>query len=157
MRIMPFMKRKKGLQFAGIGLDTGGGGSLPIASPATLGAIKTGATVETDANGVCDVSIPISTSEFYTGLKWTDGKKIYGKNYSLASMPTEYTKLDDLNSRNLIFAFGSVAYSNKRWSVPFFYNTSVYCTICTTDTEIQVRGTQYTTNLIVTIYYTKGV
>ena len=26
MRIMPFMKRKKGVQFAGIGLDTGGGG-----------------------------------------------------------------------------------------------------------------------------------
>lgn len=27
MRIMPFMKRKKGVQFAGVGLDTGGGGT----------------------------------------------------------------------------------------------------------------------------------
>lgn len=26
MRIMPFMKRKNGVQFAGVGLDTGGGG-----------------------------------------------------------------------------------------------------------------------------------
>ena len=28
MRIMPFMKRKKGIQFAGAGLDTGGGGGV---------------------------------------------------------------------------------------------------------------------------------
>lgn len=59
MRIMPFMKRKKGLQFAGIGLDTGGGGgggSLPIASSDVLGGVKIGSGVNVASDGTISVS-----------------------------------------------------------------------------------------------------
>lgn len=54
MRIMPFMKRKKGIQFAGAGLDSGGGGggSLPIASADTLGAVKVGENLTITSEGV---------------------------------------------------------------------------------------------------------
>ena len=53
MRIMPFMKRKKGLQFAGIGLDTGGGGGGGSSLP------------------------DFSTDEQSLGIKWIDGKDLF--------------------------------------------------------------------------------
>lgn len=54
---------------------------LPVASAETLGGVKVGdgLTIE---NGVlsADRQTPdFSVAEFDTGLKWTDGKKIYGK------------------------------------------------------------------------------
>lgn len=52
MRIMPFMRRKNGVQFAGVGLDIGSGGSFNF-----------------------------STDEQVTTQKWTDGKPIYVKTF----------------------------------------------------------------------------
>ena len=54
MRIMPFMKRKKGIQFAGVGIDSGGGGglSLPIASSTSLGGVKVGAGLDVQSDGL---------------------------------------------------------------------------------------------------------
>lgn len=60
MRIMPFMKRKKGVQFAGIGLDTGGGGGgsyvLPPATYSTLGGVKVGTGLEVAEDGTLSSS-----------------------------------------------------------------------------------------------------
>ena len=70
MRIMPFMKRKKGIQFAGVGLDTGGGGSLPIASDTTLGGVKIGDGLSITPQGVLSAlsgGIHLSTQEHVIG------------------------------------------------------------------------------------------
>lgn len=61
MRIMPFMKRKKGVQFAGIGLDTGGGGGggsyvLPTATANRLGGVKVGNGLEVAEDGTLSTS-----------------------------------------------------------------------------------------------------
>ena len=86
MRIMPFMKRKKGVQFAGIGLDTGGGGGglyvLPPATANTLGGVKVGQGLSITSDGTLSIdggcgSFDFSTTEVNTGQKWVDGKSIY--------------------------------------------------------------------------------
>lgn len=83
MRIMPFMKRKKGVQFAGIGIDSGGGGSsIPIASPQTLGGVKIGDGLSITNEGVLSAlssgGLPdFSSSEQLLGCKWVDGKDLY--------------------------------------------------------------------------------
>ena len=75
MRIMPFMKRKKGIQFAGVGLDTGGGGSLPIASENTLGGVKIGDGLSITPLGVLSGGIHLSTQEHVIGD--LDGTPLY--------------------------------------------------------------------------------
>ena len=82
MRIMPFMKRKKGLQFAGIGLDTGGGGgSLPIASAETLGGVKVGEGLSIDDEGTLSTSGNSDYNMFASGVQETHymygNKKVY--------------------------------------------------------------------------------
>lgn len=88
MRIMPFMKRKKGIQFAGVGLDTGGGGGgsyvLPPATSSTLGGVKVGTGLEVAEDGTLSSSgggggLNYSTTRQNTGVKWIDGKDIYVK------------------------------------------------------------------------------
>lgn len=71
MRIMPFMKRKKGVQFAGFGLDTGGGGSVNF-----------------------------STDEQITTQKWIDGKPIYVKTFvdTNGSSPTVITGVSNVDT-----------------------------------------------------------
>lgn len=80
MRIMPFMKRKKGVQFAGIGLDTGGGGGggsyvLPTATANRLGGVKIGSGLEVAEDGTLSTSgggggggVNFSTSETVFGM-----------------------------------------------------------------------------------------
>lgn len=78
MRIMPFMKRKKGIQFAGVGLDTGGGGSLPIASENTLGGVKIGDGLSITPLGVLSAlsgGIHLSVQEHVIGD--LDGTPLY--------------------------------------------------------------------------------
>lgn len=86
MRIMPFMKRKKGIQFAGVGLDTGGGGGgsyvLPPATSETLGGVKVGSGLSVTSDGTLSASggsVNYSTSRQDTGLKDIDGKTVYVK------------------------------------------------------------------------------
>ena len=93
MRIMPFMKRKKGIQFAGVGLDTGGGGGgtyvLPSATSETLGGIKVGSGLSVTSDGTLSTSgggggsgVTFSTTEFETPDTWINGKKIFGIVYT---------------------------------------------------------------------------
>lgn len=84
MRIMPFMKRKNGVQFAGVGLDTGGGGG----------------------GGGGGSNITFSTDEFETPDTWIDGRKIYGRiinGFSANSLQTKYDALT--NVRQIIWFF----------------------------------------------------
>ena len=69
MRVMPFMKRKKGIQFAGVGLDTGGGGG---------------------GSGY-DYS---ELSETVVG-KWVDGKPLFRKGFAI---PTLSSAITDISS-----------------------------------------------------------
>lgn len=88
MRIMPFMKRKKGIQFAGVGLETGGGGGgeLPIASADMLGCVKIGANLSVTSEGVLSaISSNVYTTEETVIGTWTDGSPIYRKVISQTS------------------------------------------------------------------------
>lgn len=88
MRIMPFMKRKNGVQFAGVGLDTGGGGggSLPIASDQTLGGVKTGYNMSCDSDGVLTANIwDFDTVEKRIGTY--NGKPLYRKKFTGLNYP----------------------------------------------------------------------
>lgn len=67
MRVMPFMKRKKGVQFAGVGIDTGGGGG---------------------GSGY-DYS---ELSETVVG-KWIDGKPLYRKGFVIPTLPSTITDI----------------------------------------------------------------
>lgn len=98
MRIMPFMKRKKGVQFAGIGLDTGGGGGggsyvLPTATPNRLGGIKVGAGLEVEEDGTLSTSggggggVNYSTTEQVIG-SWVDNSPVYSKTIIFDSSAT---------------------------------------------------------------------
>ena len=94
MRTLPFMKRKKGVQFAGIGFDTGGGGggSLPIASADTLGAVKIGENLNITAEGILSASgePDFVASEVATGQKWVDGSTIYRRVVTYSTVEAHY-------------------------------------------------------------------
>lgn len=82
MRIMPFMKRKNGVQFAGVGLETGGG------------------------SGGGGSGITFSTDEFETPHIWIDGRKIYGRivnGFNANSVQTKYDALT--NVRQIVWFF----------------------------------------------------
>lgn len=62
LRSLPFFKAKKGWQFAGGGLsaDGGGGGSLPIATTETLGAVRVGYGLNVSNDGtLTGLSFPV--------------------------------------------------------------------------------------------------
>lgn len=118
MRSLPFMKRKKGIQFAGVGLDTGGGGSyvLPIATTNRLGGVKVGAGLEVAEDGT------LTTSGGSGGLDFSATAHVIGKfgtkdlysitfqhsslasGYEIGALPTEPTAV--------ICAFGVYGYPN---------------------------------------------
>ena len=111
MRIMPFMKRRKGVQFAGIGLDTGGGGggSLPIASADTLGAVKIGENLNITSEGLLSAEgggVTISTDE--TAIGSFLGVPLYSKAIPLSAKPTSdtYEEYFDTTTFNVEPVFG---------------------------------------------------
>ena len=119
MRITPFMKRKKGVQFAGIGLDTGGGSSLPIASTTTIGGVMIGEGVNIDETGKISVDSGggITFTDEETQVGTFAGVTLYCKKVSIAdSFFTSVSSIDIPNSVNLnvIFALsgcqGSAGY-----------------------------------------------
>ena len=97
MRIMPFMKRKKGIQFAGVGLDTGGGGgggSLPIASADTLGGVKVGDKLSIESEGVLSASgggLTLSDAEHEVGIYGT--RKLYSRTF-MGAVPSSVSTAD---------------------------------------------------------------
>ena len=129
MRIMPFMKRKKGVQFAGIGLETGGGGggSLPIASAETLGGVKIGNNLSITAEGVLSASggADFSTSEVDTGRKWVDNKAIYRK--VLISNDVTYGSLPTISNVDTVVSFQAMATNsahNTNYVLPALFSSS---------------------------------
>lgn len=131
MRIMPFMKRKKGLQFAGIGLDTGGGGggSLPIASAETLGGVKIGNNLSITSEGVLSASggADFSTNEVDTGCKWVDNKPIYRK--VLISNEVSAGSLPTISNVDTIVSFKVMATNpahNTNYVLPYIFNSSAF-------------------------------
>lgn len=65
LRSLPFFKAKKGWMFAGGGLsaDGGGGGSLPIATTETLGAVRVGSGLNVANDGTLTTSIDMRKIE----------------------------------------------------------------------------------------------
>ena len=66
--------------------------SLPTASDETLGGVKVGSNLSI-ADGVLSAPAPYtppaySTSEFDTGKKWIDGRRVYGKVFDFSSAIT---------------------------------------------------------------------
>lgn len=172
MRIMPFMKRKKGVQFAGIGLDTGGGGGgsyvLPPATANRLGGVKVGSGLEVDEDGTLSTTgggggsggVTFSTTGFETPDTWIDGKKIYGIVYTnLATnvspaprLPSDFgtlVKYEGVASRQ---GFGSFTINNG-----IDANFQAVVRVDTANKVLIVAGQSgnVINNLI--IYYTKGV
>lgn len=108
MRIMPFMKRKKGVQFAGIGLDTGGDSSLPIASTSTVGGVMIGEGVNIDQTGKISVDSGggITFTDDETQVGTFAGDTLYCKKVSIAdSFFTSTSSIDIPNSANLNVLF----------------------------------------------------
>ena len=132
MRIMPFMNRKNGVQFAGVGLDTGGGGG-----------------------GGGGSNITFSTDEFETGMTWIDGKAIYGKvvNGFLQGDNSQYGVLSGVNEvcfiLPLIHAPGS---SNVNYRLPTDVNANVKNTGVVDVRLVNTNGNNTST---VILFYTK--
>lgn len=131
MRIMPFMKRKKGVQFAGIGLDTGGGGggSLPIASAETLGGVKIGNNLSITSEGVLSASggADFSTSEVNTGHKWVDNKPIYRR--VLISSDVSVSTLPTISNVDTVVTFSAIVTNNSHnlnYVLPYIFNASTF-------------------------------
>ncbi len=74
MRILPFMKPKKGVTLAGVDYDDSGGGPLPIATSEILGGVKIGSGVNVDSEGV--ISVPTPTAPLFD---FTTTEKLYCK------------------------------------------------------------------------------
>ena len=119
MRIMPFMKRKKGVQFAGIGLDTGGGGGsyvLPTATVNRLGGIKVGTGLEVEEDGTLSASGGGGgQSDIYTANEvevgaWF-GSPLYRKAYNgaIPSAGVPCITFDGYNKA--VFAYGMFKHS----------------------------------------------
>ena len=95
MRIMPFMKRKKGIQFAGVGLDSGGGGgTLPIASADTLGAVKVGENLNITSEGVLSASgggVSFADAEHEVGTY--GNRKLFSRTF-IGAVPSSVSSAD---------------------------------------------------------------
>ena len=159
MRIMPFMKRKKGVQFAGVGLDTGGGsGTLPIASADTLGAVKIGNNLNITSEGVLSAEgVTISTDETVIGsfLRST----LYSKAVALSATPTNdtYEESFDTSTFNVKPVFGwwvgiynngdmeTIPLSIKRYG----YRSTYLCKLATTRND---ASSSPTSNYFIFIY-----
>lgn len=121
MRIMPFMKRKKGVQFAGIGLDAGGGGgTLPIASTETLGGVKVGDNLSITPEGVLSASgggLSLNETEHEVGTYGT--RKLFSRTFT-GSVSSSVSTADAWISApsttsfdNIISYFGNFIDGNK--------------------------------------------
>ena len=106
LRSLPFFKSKKGWQFAGGGLESEGGGSLPIASADVLGGVKIGFGLTITAEGVLSSGATFSTTEFDTGLKTHDNKTIYGRQISKNSQIYSGQINNVVRGLNVINVFG---------------------------------------------------
>lgn len=104
---------QKGVQFAGIGLDTGGGGggssyTLPTATPTRLGGVKIGSGVSVGDDGTITVNVPHYPDTMGTfadtGAKWIDGRRIlalYFRKTTSTSINTDWTYISFIESTDM--------------------------------------------------------
>ena len=163
MRFLPFTKNKGGCQFAGLGYDSGGGGSytLPPATASMLGGVKVGTGLAVESDGTLSASggggIDLSTTEHVVGKY--GNKDLYsitfynssvGQNEAIGILPSTPTCV-----LGLIGAYG---YMN---SVPVFPLLSNGMDIGYDDSshfyKLTVKPTGVSTNISVslTVFYTK--
>lgn len=108
MRTMPQFGNTDGYQFAGSGMDSGGGGSLPIASADVLGGVKIGANLSITSEGVLSAisSNAYSTDEAVVG-SWIDGSSIYRKVIAFTSQYDQGQHVStDLTNLRMLFIDG---------------------------------------------------
>ena len=132
MRAMPFMKRKKGVQFAGVGIDSGGGGvNLPIATRVRLGGVKIGNGVNVTEDGVISVSgglVDFTSDEQPLGIKWLDGKELYVRTFSGTKTDASFY----FDVANIDFVYPICAYLEQSGGTliyPFFRDSNRYFTV----------------------------
>lgn len=154
MRIMPFMKRKKGVQFAGIGLDTGGGGGgsyvLPTATANRLGGVKVGTGLEVAEDGTLSTTggggggggseIDYTATEKKAGYKFK-GSDVYCKLYTVnqsAVINAGVTVATDLGLNDEVI---DVLYTSDVGVVPYrvsaTYGTVVFVNLGNTDIQLK--------------------
>lgn len=109
---------------------TGSGGisNIPIASSDTLGGIKvpagSGITIDGSGNAYAYKPINYSTEEQITGRKDIDGKDIYAKSFTVASLPntTEASFNHGItNIHRLVKLYGAAQNSEKTTFYPLPY------------------------------------
>ncbi len=153
MRIMPFMKRKKGVQFAGIGLDTGGGGSyvLPPATENTLGGIKVGSGLSVESDGTLSVEggngLIFSTAE--TAIGTFNNSALYARVFISTASSTNFL-IDGMgtNTCRVLAVFGSATEDYKNKCITKWTQFASNC-------EVNFDLSTDSTNKIVCILYTK--
>lgn len=123
MRMLPFMKRKKGVQFAGIGFDTGGGGggALPIASTETLGGIKVGNNLTIAEDGTLSAEsgggVSFADAEHEVGMYGT--RKLFSRTFtstvasSVSTADAWIVAPSKTSFDNIIAYFGNFIHDNR--------------------------------------------
>lgn len=160
LRSLPFFKAKKGWQIAGGGLsaDGGGGGSLPIATPTTLGGVKIGDGLSISNDGILST---IGGGKNYTNIPAPVGsfndKTRYGVLLTVVMTNSGNNKTIDVsqyNIDNIIVCEGFVdRYSSTQ---PYQYNISSWNYDKTNkNLLVNFSGSAYdTNNVYVYIEYT---
>ena len=100
MRILPFMKRKNGIQFAGVGIDSGGGGGSGWKLP------------------------DFSQNEQALGVKWVDGKTMYIKTFiGTKGESALYIPLENVDT---VIPISATIQSGNNIYTPFYTSTSSF-------------------------------
>lgn len=173
MRILPFMKPKKGVTIAGVDYndDSGGGGgggyTLPTATATRLGGVKVGSGLSVESDGTLSASgggggtYDYSTTEFSTGQKWIDGKDIYGVVlYTTSLSGTEKSFSVTLGYDTVVDVVGGLRITSSKRCMPLYYkdgsdffNAQVTTNSVTATWGGNVSAKDY---LFIIVYYTKS-
>ena len=149
MRILPFMKPKKGAQFAGIGVGgDGGGGSytLPVATSEVLGGVKIGDGLNINSDGILSALKSIGTTP--TKVCTLLGHDIYARVFENVSMSGNFTSILSGNYTGVFAIAYGVAGDNQTYSTP------VQLTSSTTNVYARYVGTQdYAQTANVVLFY----
>lgn len=154
----------------GLNLTNAGKLNMTAATASKIGGVKVGEGLKIN-DGVLSIDgsglIDYSTEEQDTGIKWTDGKKIYQKSYNIGNATSTKQLIDTLGSdlSEIISYYGSWNYQLSQQDeyrpIPNFSSSSTMCypIIDRADSNklYMVIGTAASTkNMNLTILYTKS-